>query len=202
MDEPLSVLFADSPPRGPSPDLDWAGPWYRLWRGRLTAFACRILGEHLGEPVEAEDALHTVFVRLLTMPSLPLDFGVPYLFRSVRNECLQRIRNMESRALALATLSIGSDVQPSPEERISQREELARVFEVVTERQREILVLRALGYSYDEIAQLCDISMNTVDALVQNGRTACRKERERERERERKKRKTDNEGKNEGSLSL
>ena len=167
----------------------------RIWIGPDRGIACGAADSQLlpaafsasilGEPVEAEDALHTVFVRLLTMPSLPLDFGVPYLFRSVRNECLQRIRNMESRALALATLSIGSDVQPSPEERISQREELARVFEVVTERQREILVLRALGYSYDEIAQLCDISMNTVDALVQNGRTACRKrERERERERE------------------
>jgi RNA polymerase sigma factor (sigma-70 family) len=141
--------------------------------------ACRLLGDS----TEAEDALHTVFGRLLSRTSPPLGFGAPYLFGAVRKECLQRIRNRDIHALALASLPVEQRAQPSPESEIVARCDLRRILAEMTDRQREVWFLRAQGYSYDQIAEQLGISANTVNALVQRGRDIGRRERERERER-------------------
>jgi RNA polymerase sigma-70 factor (ECF subfamily) len=158
----------------------WAEAIYALAYRKLVTRAKRLLND--GD--EAQDAVQTVFFRLLSLEARPPDFGEPYLLGAIRRECLQRIRNRVRHALTPALLPAWSRAHPSPEARIAAAHELDRVLRLLTPRERQVCLLQAAGYNYDELAQLLGISTKTVDALIQDARRILRRERGRERERE------------------
>jgi RNA polymerase sigma-70 factor (ECF subfamily) len=110
------------------------------------------------DPAEAEDALHHVFLKLMASGIAPPSDPRPYLFRAVRNTCLNR-RRSEARAKAwrseppMFTAPAGSDGLAT---------DLEAALRDLPEEQREVVVLRVWGeMTLDEAAQVLDVPLNT-----------------------------------------
>ena len=90
----------------------------------------------VGAEADAEDALHTVFVRLSRKALHEIADVRTYLLQAVRNECLSRRR----RARRRKTLPLVEDV-PGRETAIA--DEVNRALAQLTPDLREVVILRA-----------------------------------------------------------
>ena len=119
----------------------------------LLLYACSLLGRKHA----AEDVLQQVFMKLLQQNTIPED-PKPYLFRAVHNVALNLIRS-ESRQVELA------DIEPwfeAPEQDHAARVALTVELMRISQEQRQVLVLHLWGgLSFDEIANMLSISLNT-----------------------------------------
>ena len=122
----------------------------------LLAYARSIIGDR----AEAEDALQQVFMKLLAADvALPRE-PRPYLFRAVRNVCLNRRRSRVREV---------SRQEPPTFTSANGLQELARDLEEalrkLPDEQREVVLLRVWGeMTLDEAAQVLDISINTASS--------------------------------------
>jgi DNA-directed RNA polymerase specialized sigma24 family protein len=128
---------------------------YRELGPSLLAYARSLLGD----PMEAEDAVQHVFLKIMSarMTALPRE-PRPYLFRAVRNRCFNRrrdaVREWQRTADApmfVAPAGLGpvaADVETALGE--------------LPDEQREVVVLRIwAGMTLDEVAQTVGIPVNT-----------------------------------------
>jgi RNA polymerase sigma-70 factor (ECF subfamily) len=130
----------------------------------------RYLDRLSGEPDLAADLAQEAFVRLYRRGSLP-DVPEAWLI-SVAMNLFRNARVTTSRRRRLLTAARGaqahSDPLPTPEEAAAAEETRRRVRETIDrmpERERQLLLLRAEGYSYREIAtglRLNDASVGTL----------------------------------------
>jgi len=108
---------------------------------------------------EAEDVLQHVFLKLMApggaLPSEPR----PYLFRAVRNTCLNRRRG-EARERAWQR---EPPIFTAPAELDGLATDLEVALRELPEEQREVVVLRVWGeMTLAEAAQVLDVPLNTV----------------------------------------
>lgn len=137
----------------------------------------RRLYEQLGPPLlayarsiqrdlaEAEDAVHQVFLNLMRPEAVLPHEPRPYLFRAVRNACLNRRRttardtDAEERRAFLA-----------PDGLDGLTVDLERALDALPADQREVVVLRVWGeMTLDECARLLEIPLNTVASRYRYG---------------------------------
>lgn len=110
---------------------------------------------------EAEDALQEVFVNLMTgregaLPREPR----PYLFRAVRNNCLNRRRSV-ARELARCQAAAPLFAAPNGFEGLAI--DVEQALQELPDEQREVVMLRVWAeMTIDETAQVLGIPMNTV----------------------------------------
>lgn len=130
--------------------------WYGEWGAVLLAYARSIVHE----AAEAEDAVQQVFLRLMTATEVELPREPrPYLFRAVRNTCLNRRRASE-RARAHAAARPTFRAPPGLDGLARDLEDALRD---LPPEQREVVVLRIWGeMTLDEAALVLDIPPNTV----------------------------------------
>ncbi len=133
----------------------------------------RVAVRMLGEPEDAEDAAQDAFLqawRGLRSFRGQSAFST-WMYRIVTNRCLDELARR--RATEPLEESAPSE-RPGPEQVVVARSEFAvlrKAVEDLTPEQRAVLVLREFeGCTYEEIAEVCDISVSAVKSRLHRAR--------------------------------
>ncbi len=139
----------------------------------------RYLDRLSGEPELAADLAQEAFVKLYRRGSLP-DAPEAWLI-SVAMNLFRNARSTRSRRRRLLTLARGegahSDPPPSPERAAVAEDSRRRVRHAIDrlpERERRLLLLRAEGYSYRDVAAALQLNEASVGTLLARARRAFR----------------------------
>jgi RNA polymerase sigma factor (sigma-70 family) len=133
----------------------------------------------LGNHADTEDAAQNSFYKLMVAWDRVAELPTAgeqraYLIRIMINEALQILRYPHRRWERLG-VDAGEyeTVQGSPDENLEAREDLQLVWKAIGELpgvRREVVVLRAAGYEYGEIAARLGISKSTVRSHISYAR--------------------------------
>ena len=123
----------------------------------------------LGDEAAAEDAVHETFCSLIRVAPHQ-EITAAYAFGAVRNRCFSMLRRRrwgQGRAVLLEPLAPDA----SEEERLM----LDQALRDLPIEQREVIYLKVFeGYTLREIAELCDVSINTAGSRLRYGLAALR----------------------------
>jgi RNA polymerase sigma factor (sigma-70 family) len=139
----------------------------------------RYLDRLSGEPDLAADLAQEAFVRLYRRGALP-DQPQAWLI-SVAMNLFRNVKTSRSRRRLLLTPARGeeslSDPPPSPaeaEESAEIRRRVRAALEQLPERERHLLLLRAGGYSYRDLAGALGLNEASVGVMLARAKTAFR----------------------------
>src|ERR1700724_555605 len=143
---------------------------------RVAGIANRVLAD----PHEAEDVAQEVFINFHRLHSATAQFAPAWLHRAAAHTALNRLRGRkrrEKRELAQAPEEAARTVDPQRmlevnEDRRLVRQALARM----APKPAAVLVLRASGLSYAEVAQALGVGIGQVGTLLRRAEAALRKE--------------------------
>lgn len=139
----------------------------------------RYLDRLSGEPELAADLAQEAFVRLHRRGSMPdrpevwLITVALNLFRNVKSTAARR-RRLLTMARAEAVLA---DPMPTPDEAAEQTDCCGRVraaIDSLPERERRLLLLRAEGYSYRDMASALELNEASIGTLLARAKRAFR----------------------------
>lgn len=139
----------------------------------------RVLDRLSGEPDLAADVVQDAFVRLYQRGSFP-DAPEAWLI-SVALNLFRNARTTQRRRERLLTVfrgaSVHSDPAPRPDEGVVADETRVRVrsaIDQMPERDRQLLLLRAEGYSYRDLAGALGIQESSVGTLLARAKESFR----------------------------
>ena len=143
---------------------------------RVAGIANRVLAD----PQEAEDVAQEVFIDFHRLHSASAQYAPAWLHRAAAHAALNRLRGAkrrQRRELAQATEETDRSADPQTilevnEDRRLVRQALARL----APRPAAVLVLRASGLSYAEVAQALGVGIGQVGTLLRRAEAALRKE--------------------------
>jgi RNA polymerase sigma-70 factor (ECF subfamily) len=122
-----------------------------------------------GDPDQAEDVAQEAFFRLLDRKAVGTEASLrSWLFMVATNLVRDAGRTRETRRRILSGFPPAENI-PGPEKDLERVEEIARVrrtLEVLSERDRRMLLLRQEGFSYREIADLVGVSHRSVGTIL------------------------------------
>jgi len=143
---------------------------------RVAGIANRVLGD----PHEAEDVAQEVFVDFHRLHSATAHFAPAWLYRAAVHEALNRVRGRkrrEKRELAQATEENARTIDPQRELESSEDRRLVRqALGRLAPKPAAVLVLRASGLSYAEVAQALGVGTGQIGTLLRRAEAALRKE--------------------------
>jgi RNA polymerase sigma-70 factor (ECF subfamily) len=160
---------------------------YLSHRGELVVYAGRLLGDS----GRAEEVVQEAYIRFAaSAESRPIDEPLAYLYRTVRNLCLdiQRGLGRERRrnqllAEALSELEGLRASADTPETQAASRQELQRLAEAMAalpDRMRRALELhRFAGLTVKQVAAELQVSTGTAHGLIVEALDRCRERLER-----------------------
>lgn len=128
----------------------------------------RYLHRLTGDADAAEDIAQEAFVRLLRQ-SLPDPEVRPWLFTVATNLVRDRARKSERRHRLLTNAPALSRPAALPDEDLERTERILsvrRVLEQLSERDRQLLLMREEGFKYEEIAQVVGVAPASVGTLI------------------------------------
>lgn len=135
---------------------------------------CRYCVRLNGDPDAAEDVAQEAFVRLL---DARLEGGSAvrkaWLFRTAGRLIKDRAKVKRNRLRLLRTLPQADASPVAPDgllELKERRERLRAILDVLSERDRRILMLGAEGFAYREIGEILDVAPTSVGALLLRAR--------------------------------
>lgn len=155
----------------PLPELPELEELYRLYRTDLYHYLCHLTHD----PAEAEDLLSETFLRALKrLHTYRGDCAVKtWLFGIARNIWLEGLRKKHPTASTDELLE-GCLAEDTLTERTDSRLQWQRVKELLQQRDdraRRVVQLRAMGYSYNEIAAELHISESSARVIEHRTRT-------------------------------
>ena len=134
-----------------------------------------------GDPELASDLAQEAFVRLYrrgTFPNSPEAW-----LATVATNLFRNARKTDSRRRRLLTPARGegahADSTPDPAARVDaeeSRRDVRMALDRLPERDRQLLLLRAEGFSYRELAEILDIAEGSVGTLLARARDAFKQE--------------------------
>jgi RNA polymerase sigma factor (sigma-70 family) len=130
-----------------------------------------------GDPALAADLAQEAFTRLYRRRSLPLDARA-WLVSVAGNLLRDERRGVERRRRLLVAVLPTAGFQtrhPAPEDEVLAAERRAmvrRALGALTERDRQVLLLRHEGYSYREIAKALDLEESSIGTFVARAKRA------------------------------
>jgi RNA polymerase sigma factor (sigma-70 family) len=154
-----------------------------LFEALFTAEYARVAGianRVLSDPHEAEDVAQEVFIDFNRLHSASAHYASAWLYRAAAHKALNRIRGRrrrERREFAQAADEGTLTMDPQhmlevSEDRRKVREALARM----APKPATVLVLRASGLSYSEVAQALGVGIGQIGTLLRRAESALRKE--------------------------
>jgi RNA polymerase sigma factor (sigma-70 family) len=139
----------------------------------------RYLDRLSGEPELAADLAQEAFVRLYRRGTVP-DAPEAWLI-SVAMNLFRNVKASRSRRRRLLTVSRGEGVHSDPPRRPDEssegddaRHRVRSVLDRMTERERHLLLLRAEGYSYRDIAGVLRLNEASVGVLLARAKRVFR----------------------------
>ncbi len=122
-----------------------------------------------GDRDQAEDLAQEAFFRLLDRGVEGTEAGLrSWLFMVATNLVRDRSRTRETRRRILAGFP-PPEATPGPDHDLDRAEEIRRVrkaLEILSPRDREMLLLRQEGFSYREIAEVAGVSHRSVGTIL------------------------------------
>lgn len=135
---------------------------------RLYPALFRYLHRLTGDPDVAQDVAQETFVRLLRQ-RLPDREVRPWIFTVATNLVRDAARAAERRRRLLDGGQAMPPTASRPDEEVERTERIAAVRELLahlSERDRQLLLLREEGFSYREIAQVVKVAPGSVGTLI------------------------------------
>jgi RNA polymerase sigma-70 factor (ECF subfamily) len=138
---------------------------YRELKPALLRYLCRLTSD--GDA--AEDVAQEAFVRLLRRPELKGDDARIWLFTVATNLARDRGRTLTRRKRLLEATPPAPTPAPRPDVEAERAETIASVraaLAELTDRDRQLLLMREEGFRYDEIAAAVGVAPGSVGTLV------------------------------------
>ena len=138
----------------------------------------RTVARIVGDPVRAEDLAAEAFWKLWRTPKAQGQNAAGWVYRTAVRMALNDLRR-DRRRTRYEGLSEAGPSAPTPEEVHAAEEERRRVRAVLAAldaRQAELLMLRASGLSYEQIASALELNPASVGTLISRAQQAFRKE--------------------------
>ncbi len=139
----------------------------------------RYLGRLSGDADLAADLVQEAFVRLYRRGEAPDAPGA--WLATVATNLFRNARSTRARRARLLTPARGADAQadppPSPAaatEADSERRRVRATLDLLPEREQQLLLLRAEGYSYHDLADILGLNEASVGTLLARAKSAFR----------------------------
>jgi RNA polymerase sigma-70 factor (ECF subfamily) len=142
--------------------------------GRIARVVARVVGDH----ARAEDLASEAFWKLWRTPRAQGENAGGWLYRTAVRLALNDLRGGQRRQ-RYESLAGNPAHLPTPEEAHAaeeEREQVRQVLGTLRDRQAELLILRASGLTYDELADALQLNPASVGTLVSRAQQAFRKE--------------------------
>jgi RNA polymerase sigma-70 factor (ECF subfamily) len=143
---------------------------------RVAGIANRVLAD----PHEAEDVAQEVFVDFNRLHSASAPYAAAWLYRAAAHKALNRVRGRrrrERRELSQATDEGARTMDPQHMLEVSEdRRQVRRALARLAPKPATVLVLRASGLSYAEVAQSLGVGVGQIGTLLRRAESALRKE--------------------------
>ena len=146
-------------------------------KDKLFRFAFRLLGDIR----EAEDTVQDVFLAVWAKQSeWPQWQNIEaYCMKATRNSCLDRLRRRRVPTVPTSSAHELSTTEDDPHKKMTGKEMIQRIrqcMDALPGQQQSVLRLREMeGFSYNEIAEVLDITLDQVKINLFRGRNAIRK---------------------------
>ena len=130
---------------------------------------------------EAEDAVQDVMAGIWARRAeWPQWNSIPaYCMTATRNNCLDRLRRRRIHAVQAETVLQLKTSDGDPYEQVTSKEMIKRIRQCMDElppSQQQVVRLREIeGFSYNEIAEVLDMSLDQVKINLHRGRNAIKK---------------------------
>jgi len=140
----------------------------------------RIANRVMADPHEAEDVAQEVFVDFHRLHSASAQYAPAWLHRAAAHSALNRLRGAKRRQRReIAQAVQESDRTLDPQKQLEVDEDRRRVRQALARlapKPAAVLVLRASGLSYAEVAQALGVGIGQVGTLLRRAETSLRKE--------------------------
>lgn len=140
----------------------------------------RIANRVLADQHEAEDVAQEVFVDFHRLHSASAQYAPAWLHRAAAHSALNRLRGARRRQRReIAQAVQESDRSLDPQKQLEVDEDRRRVRQALARlapKPAAVLVLRASGLSYAEVAQALGVGIGQVGTLLRRAETSLRKE--------------------------
>ena len=140
----------------------------------------RIANRVLADPHEAEDVAQEVFIDFHRLHSAEAEYASAWLHRAAAHTALNRLRGArrrQRRELAQAAQAEDRTLDPQKELELSEsRHRMRQALGRLAPKPAAVLVLRASGLSYAEVAQALGVGIGQVGTLLRRAEIALRKE--------------------------
>ena len=144
-------------------EIDILRSQYELLRQELFTYALALTRSREA----AEDVIQNVFRNVLKRARLPQDLR-PYLFRAIRNAAMDEHRAHARAATIESFLDLSGRRDNGHDTAVAQ--ELESLLTQLTEQERECIVLKIYnGLTFNEIAAVCGVSINTASSWYRRG---------------------------------
>jgi RNA polymerase sigma-70 factor (ECF subfamily) len=155
------------------------GSFERLFKAQYARVA-GIANRVLVDPQEAEDVAQEVFMDFHRLHSANSPYAAPWLYRAAAHTALNRVRGRkrrERRELAQAVEETSRTMDPQDQAELNEdRRRVRQALAKLPAKPATVLVLRASGLSYSEIAESIGVGSGQIGTLLRRAEAALRKE--------------------------
>jgi RNA polymerase sigma-70 factor (ECF subfamily) len=158
-------------------------PENEAFEALFTAEYARVVGianRVLADAHEAEDVAQEVFIDFHRLHSASADYAPAWLHRAAAHASLNRLRGArrrQKRELAQATEEGERSLDPQKQAELNEdRRRLREALGRMAPKPAAVLVLRASGLSYAEVAQALGVGVGQIGTLLRRAEDTLRKE--------------------------